>query len=100
MNASASLDEVLTAVSRILLWCFVLSILLLLFWFVFFLAAGDFAYRFHAKMFDLSKDEFDVINYCGMGLVKACSFMLFFIPWVATRLALSGGRKLGAAQTR
>ena len=98
MNASASLEEVLTAISKILLWCFVLGILLLLFWFAFLLAADDFAHRVHAKMFDVSKREFDVINYCGMGLVKVWSFLFFLIPWIATRLALMGIRKSSATQ--
>ena len=93
MNTSASLDEVLTAVSKILLWCFVLGIVVLLIWFVVFLAAGDVVHRFHSQMFDVSLHEFHIINYCGMGLVKLCTFILFFIPWLGTRLALGGMRK-------
>ena len=96
MNASASLDEVLSAVAKILLWCFVLGTLALFLWFGFFLAAGDFAYQVHSSMFDLSKHEFDVIWYCGMGLLKLWVFMLFLVPWIGVRLTLRGMRKRSA----
>ena len=99
MNASASLDEILTAVSKILLWCFFLGMVVLLLWFVLFLAAGDLAHRVHVKMFDVTEHEFDLINYCGMALVKVWSFLFFLIPWIGTRLALMGVRKSGATQT-
>ena len=93
MNASTSLEDVLAVVAKILLWCFALGMLLLMLWFAFFLAAGDLAYRFHAQMFDLSRQGFDMIHYCGMALLKVGSFMLFLIPWIAIRLTLPGIRK-------
>jgi len=96
MNASASLEEVLSAVAKILLWCFVLGTLILLLWFGLFLAAGDFAYQVHSSMFDLSKHEFHMIWYCGMGLLKFWVFMLFLVPWIGVRLTLRGMRRRSA----
>ena len=96
MNASASLDEVLSAVAQILLWCFVLGTLILFLVFGVFLAAGDFAYQVHSSMFDLSKHEFHMIWYCWMGLLKIWVFMLFLVPWIGVRLALRGMRRRSA----
>ena len=96
MNASASLEEVLSAVSTILLWCFVVGILLLSFVFGVFLAAGDLAYQVHSSMFDVSEREFYLIWYCSMALLKMWVFMLFLVPWIGVRLALRGMRKRSA----
>ncbi|HUT89977.1 MAG TPA: hypothetical protein VMY37_10790 [Thermoguttaceae bacterium] len=96
MNASASLDEVLSAVAKILLWCFVLGTLILFLLFGLFLVAGDIAYQVHSSMFDLSEHEFHMIWYCGMGLLKAWVFVLFLIPWIGVRLALRGMRRRSA----
>ena len=96
MNASASLEEVLSAVSTILLWCFVVGILLLSLVFGVFLAAGDLAYQVHSSMYDVSKHEFHMIWYCWMGLLKIWVFTLFLIPWIGVRLALRGMRRRSA----
>ena len=96
MNASARLDEVLSAVAKILLWCFVLGTLILFLWFGLFLAAGDLAYQVHSSMFDLSKHESYVIWYCGKALLTVWVFMLILIPWIGVRLALRGMRRRGA----
>jgi hypothetical protein len=50
----------------------------------------------HAGMFDLSRHEFEMMNYFGMAWLKVCVFLFFFSPWLATRLVLRGMRK-GAA---
>jgi hypothetical protein len=96
MNRSAGLDEVLDVVSKILLWCFGIGMALLLFWFGMVLAIGDLAYGVHASMFDLSRHEFEMMNYFGMAWLKVCVFLFFFTPWLGTRLVLRGMRK-GAA---
>ena len=82
--------QLLDTVAGILLRCFILSLLLLLFWFVFFLLAGDLGYWIHSHWFDLTRHDFDLINYYGMALVKALNIMLFLIPYAAIRLMLRG----------
>ena len=70
----------------ILIRCFILSMGLLIIWGLFYLVGGQWAYDFHAGMFDISKSQFDLINYCGMGIVKFVAFVLFLIPYVAIRM--------------
>jgi len=70
MNASTRLEDVLSAVSTILLWCFVVGTLLLTLALGLFLAAGDLAYQVHSRVFDLSEHDFALIWYAWMGLIK------------------------------
>lgn len=73
-------------IERVLLRCFIYGFVLLLFWFVLFLAAGGWMYDFHSAMFEITRHEFNVINYCGMGLLKILVFVGFLIPYIAIRL--------------
>ncbi len=95
MNRRADPDNVLLIVSRVLLRCVLMGFLLLFVWFGAFLAVGDFAYDVHAKMFDISRHEFDVMNYYGMTIVKGCVVLFFLVPLIATRLVLTGIEKSG-----
>ena len=74
--------------ARALLWCFVLSVALLVIWGVFYLAIGRWAWGIHARWFELTRHEFDLIMYGGMGLVKVLALVLFLIPYIAIRIAL------------
>jgi hypothetical protein len=36
----------------------------------------------------MTRQQFDLIIYCGMGFVKLSAFVFFLIPYVALRLVL------------
>ncbi|NQT14474.1 MAG: hypothetical protein HQ582_17085, partial [Planctomycetes bacterium] len=88
MDRLLGLDEVLRAVSKILLWCTGIGVVVLLFWFGMVQGAGDYIYGVHSSMFDLSRHEFELIHYIGIAWLKTCVFLFFFTPWLATRLVL------------
>ena len=67
-------------------WCSVLSICLLLFWFVFFMLAHDWIHRFHSKWFKMSVETFDAIHYAGMALFKIGIWLFNLIPYFALRI--------------
>jgi hypothetical protein len=71
-----------------LLWCFIINMGLLLWWFVLFTFAHDWVYRFHGKWFKLSEDRFDTINYAGMALFKILIFVFNLIPYIALRIVV------------
>lgn len=74
-------------VEGVLLRCFIYGFVLLLVWFVLFLVAGGLIYDVHGSMFKKITDhQFEVIHYCGMGLLKLFVFVFFFIPYIAIRL--------------
>ncbi len=75
--------------ARVLIRCFALSIALLIIWFGFYLLLGDWAHSVHSRMFgELSKRDYELINYCGMGFVKVLAFVFFLIPYISIRLVL------------
>ena len=78
-------------VEGVLLRCFILGFVVLMIWFVFFLVAGDFVHDIHGSMFkQISARQFEVIHYCGMGLLKLLVFVFFFIPYIAMRWTAKG----------
>lgn len=75
-------------VADILLWCFFLSIALVIFWFVFYLTAGGRAYGIHSRWFELSRHDFDLMFYYAMAFVKVCSIVCFLLPYIAIKLTV------------
>ena len=78
----------LEAIAAILLRCFLLCMAVLLLWFGFILLGADFAYGIHSQWFELSRHDFDLMNYYGMALIKGCGFMFFLFPYISIRLVL------------
>ncbi len=69
-----------------LLWCFIINMGILLWWFLFFALAHDWVYQFHGKWFKLSVDKFDAIHYAGMAFFKICIFLFNIVPYFALRI--------------
>ncbi len=74
--------------AKVLLRCWIIGFALLLFSFVVFLLTGEIIDDIHGRMFGLTPHELDLIIYCGLGLLKLCVLVLFFMPWVAIKLVL------------
>ena len=74
--------------ARVLIRCFLLSVALLAFWGVCYLVIGDWGYGFHSRFFEMTRQQFDLIMYCGMAFVKLSAFVFFLIPYIALRLVL------------
>ncbi len=75
--------------------CFLVSVGLILVWFVFYLAAGEFAYAIHSKLLDIDRQQFAAMNYYGMAIFKMLAFLLCLIPYIA--LKITGNRKRQSA---
>jgi len=69
-----------------LAWCTVINWGLLLWWFLFFIMAHDWVYRFHSKWFDVSVEKFDAIHYAGMGIFKISIILFNLVPYLALRI--------------
>ncbi len=67
----------------VLLWCFIINIGILLWWFLFFSLAHDWVYQFHGKWFKLSVEKFDAIHYAAMAFFKICIFVFNIVPYFA-----------------
>ena len=65
-----------------------IGVIFIMFWFIFFLLDGDFGYTIHAKWFQISRHEYDLLNYYGMAFIKGCNFLFFLFPYIAIRMVL------------
>jgi len=81
-------NNLLDAAAGICLRCFVLAVCLLLFSFVFYLLAGDWAYSIHSRWFEISRHDFDLMFYCWMAFIKIVTFLFFLLPFLAIKLML------------
>ncbi len=88
MSDQDDLNDLLDALAKVLLRCFVLGFLLLLIWVVVFVLASDVIHNLHGKMFGLLPHELNLIHYCGIAFVKLCVFLFFLFPYIAIRLVL------------
>jgi hypothetical protein len=68
-------------------WCTAIDSILLVIWLAMFIFNHDWIYRTHQKWFDLSAQQFNMVNYCGMGLFKIFIFVFNLVPYLALRLA-------------
>ncbi len=78
----------LDAVAGVFLRCFLLAFCLLLFSFVFYLLAADWAYSIHSRWFEISRHDFDLMYYYVMASFKMAGFLFFLIPFIAIKLIL------------
>ncbi len=85
MTESKNANELFDTLARILLRCFVLGYAVVLLWFVLYLIAGGMIYGV-ARWFHLEPHDVDLMNYCGIALVKTLVILFFLIPYIAIRL--------------
>ncbi len=76
----------LEVVRDVLGWSGVLSLGMLLFWWLFFVFGHDLMYRMHGRWFKLSVETFDTVHYAGMLFFKACIMVFIIIPYLAMRI--------------
>ena len=80
--------DLLEAIAKILLRCWILGFIVLLFWWGAITLAGDLVLGVHGDMFDLTRPQLNVIHYCGVLLTKLVVVLFFFIPWLSIRMVL------------
>ncbi|MEP1445133.1 MAG: DUF6868 family protein [Paraglaciecola sp.] len=75
-----------TQLLSFLAWCTLINYSVLIVWFFIFKLGHDWLHLLHGKWFDLNEQQFDLINYCGMGLFKLFILVFNLAPWIALRL--------------
>ena len=95
MSESGNLGEQLDTAAKILIRCFFLGIVILLYWGGIIIFAGDFVFSVHSVIFPISSQQFYAINYAGMAFTKVCVFLFFLLPYIAIKLIRGKSRKTG-----
>jgi len=88
MAWSKDTDDLLDAVAKVLLRCFVLGYAFLLLWFAVYVIGGDALYRLNTNLFGVTQHEMNLLHVFGMTLVKLILFLFFLFPYVAIRWVL------------
>jgi hypothetical protein len=83
----------LETLAGILIRSFLFGWGLLLVWFLFYLFLPDWLYEMNTRWFNIGRHEFDLINYCGIGLVKITVLLFFLFPYLSIRLILRKKKK-------
>jgi len=76
-------NDFFETLARVLLRCWILGFIVLLFWWGAITLADDLTLGVHGDMFGLTRPQFNVIHYCGILLTKLVVAVFFFIPWVS-----------------
>ncbi len=89
MNNQSEVDNFLKAIAGVLIRSFILGIVVLMVWFLFLVLIDDLAYSIHSTWFDMTKQQFDLLWYGGMGLIKIFLFFFFLFPYIGIRMVLA-----------
>jgi len=78
-------DVFLQTLATVLLRSFLLGLAFLLLWLLLYLISPGWMFEMNARWFDISKRDFDLINYFGIGFVKISILLFFFFPYLVIR---------------
>ena len=67
-------------------WCLIINAGILIFWYIFYLAARDTMYRIHSRWFKLTEEKFASIHYRLMAQYKIAVIILNLVPLIALLL--------------
>ncbi len=95
MDAREPKGVFLDALAKVLIRCFLMGLAIQFLWFILFLVVGEWAYGIHSGWFELTRRDFDLMNYYGMALLKIGIFTFFLIPYLSIRLVLLSNRRGG-----
>ncbi len=70
-------------IREFLLWCTVINLGILVYWWLMFTFAHDWIKRFHGRWFKVSREQFDAIHYAGMAGFKILIFVFNLVPYLA-----------------
>jgi|SRR5690606_15498458 hypothetical protein len=88
MNGGFDLTDFLDTIARILIRCFVISVIILIISFLVYLFARDPLYSVYASWFPIAEEQFHLLMIGGMGIWKIIILLFYLIPYVAIRLVL------------
>ena len=73
---------------RLLAWCAVLNMGILLWWYAFLTLAHDWTYRWHSRFIQIDEEQFNRIHYQGLMWFKLLIFFFNIVPYLVLRIIL------------
>jgi hypothetical protein len=81
-------DVFLRTGASILIRSFLFGLAFLLIWLISYLIAPDWVFQMNARWFNISRRDFELINYFGVGFLKITILLFFLIPYLAIKSML------------
>ncbi len=75
-------------VRNVLGWSALINYGVLIVWFLFFILAHNWMYRYHTKFFTLSIEKFDATHYASMAFFKLLVIVFNLVPYIALRIVV------------
>ena len=79
--------------AKILIRCFIIGAVFLLFAFFMVVIFKDFALQIHADLMGIPLEDVRVEIYSGLMMVKSFIFLLFLVPFVAIKMVICKAKK-------
>ena len=76
---------ILDSIAAILLRCFIITVVAMLFVWLVFLVMGDYIYQGHTLFFDITQREFDLFFLYSMTFIKSLNVVFFLFPFIAIK---------------
>ena len=93
MNGGQRNTGTFEALATILGGAFLINYAVLLLWFLVFLFAPESLFALNTKWFVISRHEFDLLNYCGMAVLKIINLAFFLCPFLSIKFWLRTGQR-------
>ena len=68
------------------MWCTILNLGILIITGLFLAIGGDFVYWVKTRFFTISREQFDVAIYCGVGFYKIIVIAFSLVPWIVLEI--------------
>ena len=76
----------LEEIRSMLAWCTAINFVFMTLWLLFFTFAHDWTYRIHSRLYHISIDLFDTLNYAGLAFYKILVFTFNLVPYLALHI--------------
>lgn len=73
----------LETLTSFFMWCTIINGGLLIYSSLWIMLAPDFTYRIQSRWFPISRENFNIVIYCFLGLFKIFFFFFSLVPWLA-----------------
>ena len=92
MDNSGDYRNFFEYLGKILIRSFLMGLVLLIIWQLALGLAPDCMFAAQSQWFCFTPESFNMVNYCGMGILKLVLIVFFLFPYLSIRLVLRSGK--------
>ena len=93
MHTTHTVDDLLTTLAAVLGRCALMALGLIALWGLLLVFAPEFTFNIQRALLDITRPQFNLIHFGGLGLAKVATFWLFVMPYIVVRLVIRARRQ-------